>query len=368
MSFGILGLGTALPPTVITRARATAVAAMLCCRTEEHAAYLPDLYSHTGIDTRHVIFEEPFLQDVLNGTTQTKCVFLPTGADDDHGPTTSQRLERYNQEALPLALRAAERALGQSGLRPEAITHLVTVSCTGFAAPGVDIGLIKTLKLPRTVQRTHVGFMGCHGAINGLRVAQGYTSADPGARVLLCAVELCSVHYHYGWDPKQIVAHALFADGAAAVVGDGNADRTEDVWQAVASGSCLFPESEFAMTWNIGDHGFEMTLSTRVPSLIGQNLRPWLVGWLAQHQLALRDVASWAVHPGGPRILTAVEEGLGLPKEAVTVSREVLAECGNMSSPTILFILQRLRQRRAPRPCVALGFGPGLVAEATLFR
>ena len=122
------------------------------------------------------------------------------------------------------------------------------------------------------------------------------------------------------------------------------------------------------MTWTIGDHGFEMTLSTRVPELLAAHLRPWSEGWLGKHGLALGDVASWAIHPGGPRILGAIEQALELPRTATAVAREVLAECGNMSSPTVLFLLERLRDRGAPRPCVALGFGPGLVAEALLFR
>src|SRR5262249_35076455 len=139
-----------------------------------------------------------------------------------------------------------------------------------------------------------------------------------------------------------------------------------DAWSVVASGACLFPDSERAMTWSIGDHGFEMTLATHVPELIAGQLRPWVEAWLGQHGLLLGDVASWAVHPGGPRILTAVEEALGLDREATAVSREVLSTCGNMSSPTVLFVIDWLRARSAPRPCVALGFGPGLAAEATL--
>src|SRR5262249_41876051 len=137
---------------------------------------------------------------------------------------------------------------------------------------------------------------------------------------------------------------------------------------ATASAACLFPDSEQAMTWSIGDHGFEMTLSTRVPDLLARNVRPWLAKWLAEVGLRLSEVASWAIHPGGPRILSPVEEAPGLYPEATAVSREVLAECGNMSSPTVLFVLQRLRNRRAPLPCVGLGFGPGLAMEAALFR
>jgi predicted naringenin-chalcone synthase len=222
------------------------------------------------------------------------------------------------------------------------------------------------LKLPPTIQRTHIGFMGCHAALNGLRVAAAFAGADRAATVLLCATELCSLHYYYGWDPEKVVANALFADGAASVVGASS--DLPDCWRVAAAGSCVFPDSEGDMGWVVGDHGFEMTLSKRVPGLIARNLRPWLERWLGAQNVELNEVGSWAVHPGGPLILTAVEEALNLPKSATAVSREVLANHGNMSSPTILFVLDRLRARRAPRPCVALGFGPGLAAEAVLFR
>jgi predicted naringenin-chalcone synthase len=245
----------------------------------------------------------------------------------------------------------------------------VTISCTGFAAPGLDIGLIRERGLAPTVSRTHVGFMGCHGALNGLAVARGLAAAHPGARVLLCAAELCSLHYHYGWDPCRAVGNALFADGAAALVAArGEGDDGPGAWSLAANGSVLTPGTETAMTWKVGDQGFAMTLAPEVPKLIRTHLRPWLAGWLERQGVALGDVGSWAVHPGGPRILDAVEEGLGLPRAATAVSRAVLAEHGNMSSPTVLFVLGRLRAADAPRPCVALGFGPGLMAEAVLFR
>jgi predicted naringenin-chalcone synthase len=120
------------------------------------------------------------------------------------------------------------------------------------------------------------------------------------------------------------------------------------------------------MKWQIGDHGFDMMLSSKIPTLIAESLRPWLVAWLAEQNLTLEQIGSWAVHPGGPRVLTAVEECLRLPREALEDSRAVFSAYGNMSSPTVLFILERLRRRQAPRPCVALGFGPGLVAEVAL--
>jgi predicted naringenin-chalcone synthase len=365
MTFAVRGVGIALPATHIDQDAAVQAARAVCRPPPDQAALLPILYRMTGIETRHLAQPADVVRDVLDGTDGTGSVFLPRGDDADRGPTTGQRLEHYAREAGPLALHAARQALDRSGLPAQRVTHLVTVSCTGFRAPGVDRDLIDGLGLRPGVERTQVGFMGCHGALNGLRVARAFTGADPAACVLVCAVELCSVHYHYGWDPQKSVANALFADGAAAVV--GTAAGAEEAWRLAATGSCLFPECADAMTWTVGDHGFEMTLSPRVPELIGQHLRPWLRAWLADNGLTLEQVPSWAVHPGGPRILTAVEKALGLPPEATAASREVLAACGNMSSPTVLFILERLQRRQAPRPCVALAFGPGLTAEAALF-
>jgi predicted naringenin-chalcone synthase len=367
MSFAILGLGTAVPSTRVDQEEAVAAARVICRPNEEQAKLLPVFYRLTGIETRHMALPPAVMRDVLDGTHATESVFLP-GSAEAGGPTTRQRMEHYERHAGPLALEASRRALERSGLGPGEVTHLITVSCTGFGAPGVDRVLITRLHLPATAERTQIGFMGCHGAFNGLRAARAFTGAHPDARVLVCAVELCSLHYHYGWDPEKMVANALFADGAAAVVGAPERSGPPDAWCVAATGSCLFPDSADAMTWVIGDHGFEMTLSPRVPNLIAAHLRPWLEAWLARQGVRLSAVASWAIHPGGPRILTAIEKALGLPRAANAVAREVLAECGNMSSPTVLFLLERLRAREAPRPCVALGFGPGLTAEAVLFQ
>ena len=248
----------------------------------------------------------------------------------------------------------------------------------------MDIELIQGLGLRATTERVHVGFMGCHGAINGLRVANAFASASPDARVLVCAVELCSLHCVYEWDLEKMVATALFSDGAAALVGRGqeagvrgqdadgrNPDAyllTPDSWNLVASGSCIIPDSVEAMSWTVGDHGFEMTLSRRVPELIASHFPGWIAGWLGEQGLSVKDVASLCIHPGGPKILSAVVESLGLKPHSVEAARDILAEYGNMSSATILFILQRLMRQQAPRPCVALAFGPGLTAEAALFR
>jgi predicted naringenin-chalcone synthase len=242
------------------------------------------------------------------------------------------------------------------------------VSCTGFQAPGVDLELISQLGLDAGVQRTHVGFMGCHGALNGLRVAQAFVEADAEAVVLLCCVELCSLHLYYGWDPEKVVANALFADGAAALVATARPAHPAPGLTLLASGSTVIPHSAALMHWQIGDHGFEMGLSSRVPEAVGSQLRPWLERWLQPRGLQVADIATWAMHPGGPRILQVCGAALGLEPHQLAVSQAVLQEHGNMSSATVLFILDRLRRAAAPGPCLALAFGPGLCAEVALLE
>jgi predicted naringenin-chalcone synthase len=401
MSFEILGLGTANPPASVTADDGLAIARLLAAEDVRTSTWLGPIYANVGVRRRFQVIGFLAMKDALNGTNETGSPFLPTRENEGVGPTTTERMQAYAREAGPLAMRASVSALAESGLSATTITHLITVSCTGFAAPGVDRDLITTLKLNPGIQRTHIGFMGCHGALNGLRVANAFTTADPTARVLVCAVELCSLHYYYGNAPDKLVANAIFADGAATLIGASRertscSRRAGDVsppvelntggltspahqtlpslapgspqsWSLIASGSYLVPDSAPDMGWSVGNHGFEMSLSRRVPGLIAKHLRPWLVTWLRDNGLSLAEVRSWAIHPGGPKIISAVEESLALPSVALEPSREIFANYGNMSSPTVLFVLNRLRQQNAPTPCVALGFGPGLVAEAALF-
>jgi predicted naringenin-chalcone synthase len=226
---------------------------------------------------------------------------------------------------------------------------------------------VRRLRLAPSVRRVHVGFMGCHAALNALEVASALATAQPGAAVIVCCTELCSLHFQYGFDAEQAVANALFADGAAAaVVTVAPETRPSSGFALLGFASRLVEGAAGAMTWRILDHGFAMTLSPRVPALVARALRPWIDDWLAGSGLRVRDVPSWAIHAGGPRIVGAVARALELPAAAVAPSRAVLRACGNMSSATVLFILDRLRRAGAPRPCVALAFGPGLAVEAVL--
>jgi predicted naringenin-chalcone synthase len=345
---------------------AARLASYLAAHEPDQARRIAALYRRSGVRTRRFALlqgspgagEPPWRsQDLFQAAT-------PGASAGERGPGTASRMARYERHAAPLAVEAAQATLVGTGVSSARVTHLVTVSCTGFVAPGVDIALIEQLGLARGVERVHVGFMGCQGALNGLRVARALAVAEPGACVLLCAVELCGLHFQYADDPDAAVANSLFADGAAAaLVAQGD---DEGGWRLAASASALLPDSLDAMTWAIGDRGFRMTLSPRVPALIEQHLGSWLAGWLARQGLAIGDVASWAIHPGGTRVVGAVERALGLDARAGAAAREVLAEHGNMSSPTVLFVLKRLMDRGARRPCVALAFGPGLTVEAAL--
>jgi predicted naringenin-chalcone synthase len=358
MTLSIAGLGTALPKFSVTQEQSLAYSLPLCCADENQAELMQLIFLHSGVKRRYsmMITGEP-------GEGVIPQTFYPTEACG-RGPTTAERMAAYATHAPTLAITAARKAMAEAGVAANDITHIVSVSCTGFMAPGIDMALIEGLGLKPTVERTHLGFMGCHGAINGLKVARGNLSVEPDGLALVCAVELCTLHYFTEWDPEKIVANALFSDGAAAVVCQND---LPDSWRLAAVGTVRIPDSATAMTWHIGDHGFTMGLSRRIPELIFLHLRGWVESWLDRQGLGLQEVASWAVHPGGPKILEAVENALSLPGTALDYSREVLADCGNMSSPTVLFILERMRQQNAPRPCVALGFGPGMVVEAALF-
>jgi alkylresorcinol/alkylpyrone synthase len=361
MSFFISGLGTAAPSELITQDDAARLAVELMGGYGGHGAAMKTLYRKAGVHKRH----STLITTSTNGQPANQSFFPVAKHRDDRGPTTDARMRKYESCAVELAARASENALNDSDVKPSKISHLVTVSCTGFHAPGVDIGLMDRLRLNRDVTRTHVGFMGCHGALNGLRVAAALSAASPGAKVLLCCVELCSLHHQYGADPQQMVANALFSDGAAAVV--GMTDNTESrSWRLLEQFSYVLPDTKELMSWRVGDHGFQMRLSPQVPLVIESTLRPWLEKHLARHKLAIGDVKGWAIHPGGPRILTACTDALDLDHSCLAPSQGVLADFGNMSSPTVLFILERLRAQGDCLPCVALAFGPGLTIEAAL--
>ena len=289
-------------------------------------------------------------------------------------PGTDARMRRYAPAALALA-RDAVAALDADAAaldaRLAAVTHLVLASCTGFVAPGLDVQLVDALGLAPTVQRTVVGFMGCSAALPALRVAQQAVLADPAARVLVVNVELCSLHLHESRSIEKLLSFLLFGDAAsAALVGTARAGV-----EIVDFQSQLLPDSRGLITWDIGDAGFEMHLSGHVPGRIAAALRAARDDGGMRALLRGRrasDYAHWAVHAGGRSVLDAVHDGLALPADALADSRAVLAAVGNVSSATVMFVLQRLLARApargAPTEGLALAFGPGVAAESMRFR
>lgn len=365
----LCGMGTAVPEVAISQEDAASYAQTFVRVDSEHARKVSLLYRRTGVEKRHSV-----VLQIESGTERISQDFYPPACSaEDRGPTLTERMQRYEDASRQLSVRASRAALMQAQVAPERVTHLITVSCTGFSAPGFDLGLLDDVPLSTDVARTHLGFMGCHGLLNALRVAHAFALADPSVVILICAVELCSLHQQYGWDAERIVANSLFADGAAAIVAcssalplDPPSLSTPCPWRLAASGSVVLPESASHMSWRIRDHGFEMGLSPQVPALIEQHLGNWLEAWLAKQGLTIPDIRQWAVHPGGPKILQATGTALRLDDAAMRASFDVLRRFGNMSSPTVAFVLEELARGGAQSPCLLLGFGPGITIEVGL--
>jgi len=346
----VLGLGTALPPHVLRqRLAARALSEWLGAeRMGADSRSVRRLFRLSGVDRRYT------------------CVagFLP----GDPGPLfatpppgTARRMELYAEHAPPLAAEAARNALRSASVLPSEIDHVVVVSCTGFVAPGPDVALIELLGLRRNVERTVVGFMGCHAAFNGLRVARA--SARDGRTVLMVCVELCSLHVQPDASRDALVSASLFGDGAAAIVVGRETTARPALLRPGRADTKVEPDGGEHMAWHIGDTGFRMRLSAYVPHLLGTD-----IGAFVAPLAGGRDVSSWCVHPGGPAILTRIEAALGLTTGDLAHSRAALRAHGNLSSATILFVLERALEGLAEgEPGVMLGFGPGLTLEGLAF-
>jgi predicted naringenin-chalcone synthase len=278
----------------------------------------------------------------------------------------------YRREAPPLARQAVDRCMAAAPhVSVAAISHLIVVTCTGFFAPGLDILLQRELGLRPDVQRQVIGFMGCYGAFNGLRAARAACLADPEACALVVCVELCSIHFQQEMTMNNLVANCLFADGAAAaLVTNEPAGSGRGLLALEDSYTVVEEDSLDQMTWAITDTGFQMTLGPDVPNTLRDGVGPFVDALLGRNGLARDRVGFWAVHPGGRRIVEAVQERLRLEDADLEPSYGVLADHGNMSSPTVLFVVERCLERRpkAGTRGVALAFGPGLTLESFLLR
>jgi predicted naringenin-chalcone synthase len=287
-------------------------------------------------------------------------------------PTTKVRNDLFTKSAREMFVNIARNTIENCpGADFNDITHLVTVSCTGFFNPGPDYYIIDGLKLNNSVKRYNIGFMGCHAAFPALRLARDICLAEPDATVLVVSVELCSLHLQLKDDLDSLLGGALFADGgAAAIVSAKKPSPRQKGFELKTFESTLIPDSRDEMAWTISDTGFEMILSQYVPKIIKSNIREILETILEKYTLSIYEIDHWAIHPGGKAILDRIEESLDIQNRC-GASRKVLKQFGNMSSATILFVLKEILKRpcaKGSESVFAMAFGPGLTVETALLE
>ena len=324
------------------------------------------IYDHSGIDTRHSVLPD-------FGPGEEAVIFRENAEGQILESSTLDRNRYFAKCSREMVVEVGRRALENSdGFSASDITHVVTVSCTGFYNPGPDFDLIRGLGLAESTERYNLGFMGCYAAFPAMRMADQFCRARPDAVVLVVCLELCSLHMQLREEPDSLLANSLFADGAAAVLVSARTPSTERPALSIQSfSSALATEGAGDMAWEIGDRGFDIRLSTYVPNIIAGNINQIVEGVLDTSEWNLDDIGSWAVHPGGRSILDKVENGLQLDPTKLDDSREVLRKCGNMSSVTVLFVLNRILNRQEindPHPVCAMAFGPGLTIETALLE
>ena len=352
MNSSIISIGLANPGSPIEQSSIANFMQAAHQLEDNEARKLNFLYKKSGISSRHSVltdFEKKAYSDYS---------FFPKSENLEPFPGTKARMEVFRAEAPKLCEEAARACLEKSDITADQITHLILVSCTGMVAPGVELELMRTLGLSDSVERYCIHFMGCYAAFTGLKLADKILHAEPDAKVLVVAVELCTIHFQKEYIEDNLLANSLFADGAAAAL-VMNSNKGLKIKSYLSQ---VIREGEGDMAWGIGDFGFEMQLSKYVPALLDQGIGR-LKG-VFEEKFNLSKIKNFAIHPGGKQILQKVQEAFGIPVEANKHALDVLKNFGNMSSVTILFVLHRfLADPEISGDILALGFGPGLTLE-----
>lgn len=361
MTAYISSIGTAVPPHRIRQSDIGAFMLKHLSLSEKQQKMLEILYRASGIQYRHSVIPD-FGREPENFT------FFPKSNDLEPFPKVSYRMAKYEEEAIKLCVSAVNECLQEKS--PQDITHLITVSCTGMYAPGIDIQLVEQLEMHTDIQRTAINFMGCYASFNALKVADQIVTNNPQNKVLVVAVELCSLHVLKKTDEDTILSNALFGDGAAAVLVEGAQPQLQLAMSSFYSDLALSGKNE--MAWHISDHGFEMKLSVEVPEVIRSGISALTNRLMNRLNLTQADVDYFAIHPGGKRILEVIEQELGITKSQNGHAYEVMKNYGNMSSPTVLFVLQRLmaelKEADHGKNILSFAFGPGLTMESMLLK
>lgn len=354
----ILALATAVPSHAVNQSEFAEKIIDIFNLNSQKSESIRQLYNNSAIQTRYSVisdFSKERKEWNFWGSEYPKTI-----------PTTAQRNDLYKIESSKLAYEAAAKALKSWGGNPLDISHVISVSCTGMVAPGIEFDLMQLLNLKPSTQRLAVNFMGCFGAFKGLSVAQAFAKEDPKHRILLVCTELCSLHFQAEQTTDNILANALFSDGSAAVIVgvDPKPDETS-LWEIRNKSSIALENTLDKMKWEVGNYGFHMKLSHTIPVLLRRHIASFVES-LVGSDLPYED-CDWAIHPGGKSIIQAIEKALKLQKRLTTASWDTLANYGNMSSATFLFVLDRLLEQKSSKKwTVGLGFGPGLSVEGIL--
>ncbi|HRH60994.1 MAG TPA: type III polyketide synthase, partial [Chitinophagaceae bacterium] len=308
------------------------------------------LYNHSGIETRYSVINDYSLP-------AEQWDFIPSAPQHEF-PSLETRMKIFEQEALPLCRQAVENCL-QGFILPQEITHIITVTCTGMSAPGLDLQLAEALQLSPNVFRTSVNFMGCYAAVHALKLAQMICGTNANAYVLIVDIELCTLHFQKEYTPDNAASSLLFADGAAAVL-VSNKKMQKHSLHIDGFHSAVAFKGKRDMAWELSSKGFLMTLSGYIPHLIEEDIGALVEQALQRHQLSREDITHWCIHPGGRKIVDVIQEQLELTNEELCFSRKILKQYGNMSSPTILFVLKEMMRAMQPQSKVfGVAFGPG---------
>lgn len=360
MTAYIQAIGTALPPFVTEQGKIADFMVRQLHLNSAEEKKLRVLYRASGIQKRYSVLQD--FNKNLNGKSFFK--------EEGNFPSAKPRMMLYQQHALTLGAAAVSQALALSALQPTDITHLIAVSCTGMYAPGLDIELIESLGLNTDTKRTSINFMGCYAAFNALKMAGNIIGSEPDSNVLIVCVELCSIHLQEKKDDENLLANAIFGDGSAAVVLNGSKGKKSLELSSFFSDLALQGKDE--MGWYIGDYGFEMRLSANVPEVIRNGIGELTDRLLEQISLKLSNIDYYAIHPGGKRILDVIEEQLNISKDENRYAREILRSFGNMSSPTVLFVIKSifdgLKLEDDQKHILSFAFGPGLTLESAILK
>lgn len=351
-------IATCVPENQYTQEFALDFLLKLIGDTYKKKNFLKKVYQSSAIYKRHTVISD-------YGKDPSEYTFYPKNKKMLPEPSTMERNELYIKESNRLSLIAVKNLFKKlpAGMK-EKITHIITVSCTGFSAPGFDFYIVKELGLSPSINRYHIGFMGCYGAFPAMKLARNICLSEENARVLVINVELCSVHFQQKFEPDIVIANAIFADGiSAALISSDENDSKGNKLLLRSFFSRYVPDSEEDMAWKIGLYGFDMKLSVYVPKIIEANILSIMNELFDQSSISMDQIDIWAIHPGGKAILEKLENALNIKKEDLQVSYDILREYGNMSSSTIMFVLERILSNDKTGNIFAVAFGPGLTIE-----